>query len=76
MKVRAFDPARLVASLDDLAAASVRGADGMRDAAASWNDFCLEWARWKMQFCATATDAEAREADRLFFPPETHSSLK
>lgn len=42
------------------AAAAFDGGAGALDA---WN---RDWARWKMEFCTTASDEEIAEADRLF----------
>jgi hypothetical protein len=47
--------------------AQVRAARRLEAAAQAMNAFNVEWIRWKIQFCLTATDEEIAEADRLFF---------
>jgi hypothetical protein len=46
--------------------AQLRSARSFEAAAQATNAFCVEWIRWKIQFCLTATDEEIAAADRLF----------
>ena len=50
----------------ELAASFERAGSAANRAAQATDAWTRDWARWQMQFCATATDEEIAEADRLF----------
>lgn len=57
---------KFAASMAQLEGAMDKTSEAFARAAKSFEDYGVLWQRWKVEFCATATDEEIAEADRLF----------